>query len=246
MVGRGQHLKETRGRNLTTDVTEQVTLEDGIVFFQNDKNLESIHTMNLERQATVTDFCKKNNRIDEPVNTKDLDNIIVDEKFKILFCYIPKVSCSQWKTVLVQLHRPQPKYYVQDPRNFKFLHQYPTDQAKLILKSYFKFVFVREPFERLLSAYLEKFYSGDPGFHNNFGREIIRRYRPGGNPEDKNITFDEFVNYVINIGDGYWNEHWKTYDKLCHPCGVHYDFIGKFNNLQEEARYICLGNNWHK
>ncbi|XP_078379463.1 carbohydrate sulfotransferase 11-like isoform X2 [Oculina patagonica] len=241
-----------QGRNLTTDITEQ-----------NDKDLESIHrmrlnsttsvmtqhassvksiqAMNLERQEAVREFCRKNNRIDEPVNTKDLDNIIVDEKLEILFCYIPKVSCSQWKTALAQLQSPEPKYYVHDARNFKFLHQYPPDQAKRMLKSYFKFVFVREPFERLLSAYLEKFHNGDPGFHKNYGRGIIERYRPGGNPEDKNVTFDEFVNYVINIGDGYWNEHWKTYDKLCYPCGVHYDFIGRFENLAEEARFVMSG-----
>ncbi|KAJ7384480.1 Carbohydrate sulfotransferase 11 [Desmophyllum pertusum] len=110
-----------------------------------------------------------------------------------------------------------------------------------MLNTYFKFMFVREPFERLLSAYLDKFYSGDPAFHNNYGKEIVRRYRPGSRPEDKNITFDEFVNYVINIGNGYWNEHWQTYDKLCHPCAVHYDFIGRFENLEEEARYVLSG-----
>ena len=197
--------------------------------------------MNLERQATIREFCKKNNRIDEPINTKDLDNIIVDEKLRILFCYIPKVSCTQWKTALVHLHRPEPKYYIHVAKNFKFLHEYPTEEAQRMLKSYFKFVFVREPFERLLSAYLEKFYSGDSAFHKNYGRGIIKKYRPGGNPDDKNVTFDEFLNYVINIGNNYWNEHWKTYDKLCHPCGVHYDFIGRFQNLQEEARFVMKG-----
>ncbi|XP_078382299.1 carbohydrate sulfotransferase 11-like [Oculina patagonica] len=206
---------------------------------QHTSGMKSIHVMNLERQATVREFCKQNNRSNETVNTKKLDNIIVDEKFKILFCYIPKVSCSQWKTVMASLNRTKSRNWIHDAGNFKFLHQYPTDEAEKMLKSYFKFVFVREPFERLLSAYLDKFYGGqDPGFHKNFGQEIIRRYRPGGKPEDKNITFDEFVNYVINIGDGYWNEHWKTYDKLCYPCGVHYDFIGRFENLEDEARYV--------
>ena len=212
-----------------------------IFFFQHASSVASIQAMNLERQAAVRHFCKKNNRDGEHVNTKDLDNIIVDEKHKILFCYIPKVSCSQWKTALVHLHRPEPKYYIHNAKNFKFLHEYPRDKVDRMVKSFFKFVFVREPFERLLSAYLEKFHSGDSAFHSNYGRQIIKKYRPGGNPEDKNVTFDEFVNYVINIGGGYWNEHWKTYDKLCHPCGIHYDFIGRFENLEEEARFVMSG-----
>ena len=200
--------------------------------------MASIQALNLERQATVKDFCRRKNRIDEPINKKKLDNIMVDEKLKILFCYIPKVSCTQWKTVLRQLNPPEHKYYVHSARNFKFLHVYPKDEVERMLRTYFKFVFVREPFERLLSAYLEKFNSGDSAFHSNYGRNIIKRFRPGGNPDHKNVTFDEFLNYVINIGNGYWNEHWQTYDKLCHPCGIQYDFIGKFENLEQEAPYV--------
>ena len=204
--------------------------------------MESIQALNLQRQATIRDFCKRKNRINESVDIKKLDNIIVDEKLKILFCYIPKVACTQWKTVLMQPNPPERKSdSVHNPKNFKFLHVYPKDDVRRMLKTYFKFVFVREPFERLLSAYLDKFHGGDPTFHNSFGRGIIKTYRPGGNPEHKNITFDEFLNYVINIGKGYWNEHWQTYDKLCHPCGIQYDFIGRFENLEEEASFVLSG-----
>ena len=206
----------------------------------------------MERQATITEFCQKNNRSNEPVNIKHLKNIIVDEKSRILFCYIPKSACTQWKTVMANisleenkfknimayLSRRETSYRFHSARNYNFLTAYPLDKAKRMLKSYFKFVFVREPFERLLSAYLDKFLGRDIGFHKNYGRNIIKKYRPGGNPEDKNVTFDEFLNYVINIGNGYWNEHWQTYDKLCHPCAVKYDFIGKFENLKEEAAHV--------
>ena len=212
------------------------------IFFQNASKVESIQALNLQRQATIRDFCKRKNRINESVDIKKLDNIIVDEKLKILFCYIPKVACTQWKTVLMQLNSPERKSdSVHNPKNFKFLHVYPKDDVRRMLRTYFKFVFVREPFERLLSAYLDKFHGGDSTFHNSVGRRIIKTYRPGGNPEHKNITFDEFLNYVINIGKGYWNEHWQTYDKLCHPCGIQYDFIGRFENLEEEANFVLSG-----
>ena len=167
-----------------------------------------------------------------------LYNIIVDEKFKILFCYIPKIACTQWKIFMARLYGTKTKHWIHDARNTKFLGDYPMEEVDRILRTYFKFVFVRESFERLLSAYLDKFYSGDPDFHNNYGREIIKRYRPGGKPEHKNVTFDEFLNYVLHIGKGYLNEHWQTYDKLCHPCGIQYDFIGKFENLEQEAPYV--------
>ena len=209
--------------------------------FQNATKVESIQALNLERQATVRDFCRRKNRNDEAVNIKKLSNIIVAEKLKILFCYIPKVSCTQWKTVIASLDGAKTKTWIHNPKNFKFLHVYPRNDVDRMLKTYFKFVFVREPLERLLSAYLDKFHSGDSAFHSAYGRGIIRRYRPGGNPEHKNVTFDEFLNFVINIGNSYWNEHWQTYDKLCHPCAIQYDFIGRFENLEEEASFVLSG-----
>ena len=111
---------------------------------------KTIEVMNLERQATMRDFCRRNNRVDESLNTRGLENIIVNEKFKILFCYIPKIACTQWKTVMVraQLNRSEPAYWIHDERNFKFLSSYPQDKAERMLRTYFKFVFVREPFER--------------------------------------------------------------------------------------------------
>ena len=211
------------------------------VSFQNESNVASIQALNLERLATIRDYCERENRIYEPVNIKRLDNIMVDEKLKILFCYIPKVSCSQWKTVLMQLNPPEHKSHLHDPKNFKFLHVYPRDEVERMIRTYFKFVFVREPFERLLSAYLDKFHSGNSAFHNRYGRDIIKRFRPGGNPDHKNVTFDEFLNFVIDTGNGHWNEHWRTYDKLCYPCGIQYDFIGRFENLQEEADFLLNG-----
>ena len=203
---------------------------------------KTIEVMNLERQATMRDFCRRNNSVDESLNTRGLENIIVNEKFKILFCYIPKIACTQWKTVMVraQLNQSEPAYWIHNERNFKFLSSYPQDKAERMLRTYFKFVFVREPFERFLSAYIDKFYNNDPAFYSLWGPDIVSRYRQGMKPEETNITFDEFANYVVKVKDGgkFCNEHWQAYDKLCHPCGVNYDFIGRFENLEEEARYV--------
>jgi len=46
----------------------------------------------------------------------------------------------------------------------------------------------------------------------------------------------------VNVKDGqgkFCNEHCgQTCDKLCHPCGFYYDFIGRFGNLEKETRYV--------
>ena len=54
------------------------------------------------------------------------------------------------------------------------------------------------------------------------------------------ITFQQFVNFVVRLHetDEFCNEHWQTFDKLCHPCGIDYDFIGGFENLEKEVRHV--------
>ena len=52
--------------------------------------------------------------------------------------------------------------------------------------------------------------------------------------------FKESVNFVVRLHetDEFRNEHWQTFDELFHPCGIDYDFIGGFENLEKEVRHI--------
>ena len=198
--------------------------------------------MNLKRKASLREFCQRTKRINETVNTAELINIIVNEKFKILYCYIPKVGCTQWKKVMVQLNPSGSDVWVHDPSNFKFLADYPQNESEQMMKSYFKFLFVREPFERILSAYIDKFFNYDPAFYSLWGPDIApTRYVSGEETSYKSIiTFEEFVNFVVRLheNDEFRNEHWQTFDTLCHPCGIDYDFIGGFENLEKEVRHV--------
>ena len=56
------------------------------------------------------------------------------------------------------------------------------------------------------------------------------------NSEDS-VMFTKFIYYVSGVGFNK-DRHWQSYDKLCHPCDIHYDFIGHFDSMQEEAPYI--------
>ena len=129
---------------------------------------------------------------------------------------------------------------IHDPRNFKFLSQYSEQGIKLRLQAYFKFLFVRDPFERLLSAYENKFaeqHSWPSRSIRQYSKEIVINYKRVDPNSDNKVTFTKFIYYVAGVGFNR-NRHWKTYDKLCHPCDIHYDFIGHFDHMTEEAAYI--------
>ena len=191
-----------------------------------------------ERKARVQDYCKRHKRTTDTVLGKDLHYFDVFRSRKVIYCFIPKVSSSHWKRVLSALVTEDKQNYQGSLKNT--LSKFPQQEVKQMLEDYFTFLFVREPMERVLSAYKDKFVKDNNYFHRKYGRDIIRRYRPNPTKQaletGSGVTFPEFTKYVVEVGMR--NEHWQAFDRLCHPCAVNYDFIGRFENLYEEAHRL--------
>ena len=173
---------------------------------------------------------------------RDLNFMIVDDENKIIYCTIPKVSSTTWKRVLGDLRGLD--------ENIKNIHrtglwprlsQYTGKQRSERIHTYFKFLFVREPLHRLLSAYKDKFLRKYTLCSKRPLKQIVKAYRPqdykpNGDYNDINITFAEFIQYLSN--DTPRNQHWQQYEKLCHPCVINYDFIGHLETLEEDASLL--------
>ncbi|KAI2567679.1 CHST11 isoform 3, partial [Pan troglodytes] len=124
-------------------------------------NTAVLHQM---RRDQVTDTCRANSatsRKRRVLTPNDLKHLVVDEDHELIYCYVPKVACTNWKRLMMVL-TGRGKY--SDPMeipaneahvsaNLKTLNQYSIPEINHRLKSYMKFLFVREPFERLVSAY---------------------------------------------------------------------------------------------
>ncbi|GJQ81339.1 hypothetical protein Trydic_g20551 [Trypoxylus dichotomus] len=189
------------------------------------------------------------------LNVSQLDHILVDHNHKFLYCYVPKVACTNWKRVLMVLTDFSnttdlvsiPASLAHEDGVITKLSQLPPEKALKILKTYTAFVMVRHPFERLLSAYRNKFVGDKPSakyFQTRIGRYIIRKYRKNPSERDlengDNVSFREFVNYLIEEGvnDESANEHWRPISQLCQPCLLNYTFIGKYEKFDDDAKLI--------
>uniref|UniRef100_A0A8C3J6U8 Carbohydrate sulfotransferase n=1 Tax=Calidris pygmaea TaxID=425635 RepID=A0A8C3J6U8_9CHAR len=119
-----------------------------------------------------------------------------------------------------------------------FLGDMKPDEISYRLKNYYKFIFVRNPMERLLSAYRNKF--GEiKEYQQKYGVEIVRRYRKnGGNSAGDDVTFSEFLRYLLDEEVERMNEHWMPIYNLCQPCAVRYDFIGSYERLNADANHV--------
>uniref|UniRef100_A0A3B3IND1 Carbohydrate sulfotransferase n=1 Tax=Oryzias latipes TaxID=8090 RepID=A0A3B3IND1_ORYLA len=207
----------------------------------------------LEQQRLRKDLLRKHcagvNQSLFNLNNIDLNNLIVDDQHGIIYCYIPKVACTNWKRTLIALKQNEP---YPDPMSFKSnmrcdLYLFLL-QAKL--KHYTKFLFVRDPFVRLISAYRDKMLNYDQYFYEGYVRVILQRYKNQKNvPVKYNGTkrtylkpsFHNFVQYIVDPRTEKYapfEPHWRQMHRLCHPCLVEYDFVGHQESLQEDARQL--------
>ena len=49
------------------------------------------------------------------------------------------------------------------------------------------------------------------------------------------------MEYLSEIDNNSLNEHWEREFQLCHPCHVHYDFVGRLEDGEDEANYMLGG-----
>ena len=191
------------------------------------------------RKKLVQDYCKRRQR-NESIIGQDLRYNLVFHSRKIIYCFAPKVASTQWKKELFVLHEVNQTFKNIHKVQFERLNQYYPDEAQQMLEKYFTFLFVREPFERFLSAYKDKFLKENRVFHRAIGRKIIKGFRPNATEKAINtgrgVTFPEFTNYVLKTH--HFDEHWRPFDQLCHPCTINYDIIGHYEDLAQDAPYL--------
>ncbi|ESO86778.1 hypothetical protein LOTGIDRAFT_128530 [Lottia gigantea] len=184
-----------------------------------------------------------------------LQQIIVDDKHKLLYCQMPGVAQNDIRKMLLYLSGATKvkshldisvsDIFTKYSKNLKKLSDFSGPERKKRIQSYFKMSFVREPLERLYSSYENKIHAKwSTYFHLNFGTKIIKKYRkkPSKTSLQKgnDVTFPEFVQYVVDAeqNDEDLNEHWEQYYKQCHPCIMSYDFIGKYESLNSDIEHV--------
>lgn len=112
--------------------------------------------------------------------------------------------------------------------------QLPWDQVREVLNSgnYTRFAFVRNPYTRLLSCYLDRIMRVKSHPRMQLMKQLGRS-RGSSTP-----TFNEFVQTISRQESIRQNSHWRVQsDELL--CGaIDYDFVGKFEDLTEDMATV--------
>lgn len=169
------------------------------------------------------------------------------------YCMVPKVGCTFWKRMMrflskdvranTSIGRPSDidRIYVHyGPVKHLIQSSVQNPVVRMIMTTGNSFMFAREPYSRLWSAYIDKFFL--PDFWRTDAKAVVNKLRPNGTEYEKscanNVTFLEFLTF-INLTSKYGlNEHWNKVHGICSPCHVKYDVIGKQETFGDDADYI--------
>eukprot|EP00189_Rhodosorus_marinus_P000114 CAMPEP_0113956450 /NCGR_PEP_ID=MMETSP0011_2-20120614/2075_1 /TAXON_ID=101924 /ORGANISM="Rhodosorus marinus" /LENGTH=548 /DNA_ID=CAMNT_0000966611 /DNA_START=50 /DNA_END=1696 /DNA_ORIENTATION=- /assembly_acc=CAM_ASM_000156 len=170
--------------------------------------------------------------------------LIVSETLKAMYCPLPKIACSNWKSLFRKLegfkdYKNLALAHDKANSGLKYLKDYTEEEALKMVQDpeWLKFVFVRDPASRLLSAYLDKFDRREldsPEFIKFFDQLLGFQYRKNA-VELFMPSFEEFIMYVGRQNDFDMNEHWAPQVYLCQMDKFPYDFVGRFENYDADA-----------
>ena len=186
--------------------------------------------------------------------------LITEPCRKLGYCEVPKAASTTWRHAFGAMNKAKgvsrqlwysKKYSIQANNN--------NDLTRLNQTNVLKIIIVRHPFERLGSAYHDKFVVlRNISRHSEPFIGIVDRVRKHQQNEmNMNSTnpcllnasvefpFPCFVEYVLHrttkpIYDIFFrfDVHWWPYTEICRVCRVHYDFVGHVERLQEDIKIL--------
>lgn len=184
--------------------------------------------------------------------------IYVSHKYKLLYCEIPKAGSSNWLKLFSVLNgiyngtRSLSNNAVHYLPQVLLSHLTKSERVHA-LRTYTKFLVVREPMERALSAFRDKLERkpefGGPMFRY-LASKIVEKYRSPDSSFSISRTlskvprFDEFVEFVTDPNNTqlmlHYSEprHWQPQSDLCYPCNIDYDYVLHMENIKYEADFM--------
>jgi hypothetical protein len=168
---------------------------------------------------------------------------IVIPKYRLIFFTIPKVACTVFKQLFLRMMGDTNwrRWDVHDPakNGLKYLHDYSIRKASYMLASdkWKKAIFVRDPMDRILSAYLDKALSKNASY-------IIHKCCPKKQKCGPIVqsSFTLFLHAVHLCPDSHWEPQIHRMEGRYWPL---IDFVGHLETAAVNAKALLmeLGSN---
>lgn len=166
-------------------------------------------------------------------------SLMYQEPWHLLYCWVHKVASSSWSKVFFNLQGKE----VPTIRLHEAAQQFSIDSSRLpgAISNSLVFLTVRHPFERLVSAYRDKFELAKKYayVYSRYAYKILGMKTPAEAERARRPTFSEFVSYILSVPVQEFNDHWVPYWLHCHMCEMEYDVIGKMETIKDDMEFIA-------
>lgn len=178
----------------------------------------------------------------------DLSGMVIDlPTLRAQYFAIPKVACSSIMSLLADVlvaDFPDDEWKPELFQTHKWDHLYRRQEIVLSKRAAlsmtaprWRFAFVRNPWDRLVSCYSEKIR--DDGDSENFTDGVSNVLLPFGLFK-RGMTFESFATVAMSIPDQRAEPHWRSqYTFLVDRRGhLPLDFLGRFERLQSDIAAV--------
>jgi len=225
----------------------KLTFKDALYFV-------GVPHVNRSRQLTnvaqwqIRSTCRQHLFLNEQQNIS-FGPFYVSDKYKFVYCHTPKVACTSWRIAMARLYSRRASFDTfynkikQHASNFvKPGRYFQPHKIYQRLQTYYKFMFVREPLERLLSAYRMFFMSGNERLrgYKTTVRSRLRSNATGNFHHSLHGSTSCFIrNSAVAAIDGhnYVTLRHLSRVKQFRSCGFAQHKLGLFNNLNIASQH---------
>ena len=187
--------------------------------------------------------------------------LTTEKRHQLAYCHVPKVASTSWMLTFAEMNHlknnetenltKKLSLHGMLMTNFSTLVSTPKEIEDINSSRLYKFVFLRHPFERLISAYHDKFvYTKQAEMMVPFVRHQIVKYifknlkkqenlKKLNLPFDIDMSFENFIDFVLQEASyaiiSEQSKHWWPFSDSCKLCKIQYNFVGHLESLEEDV-----------
>ena len=157
-------------------------------------------------------------------------NIFYEDITNMTICLPPKAGTTNFQDALAQLRGLHGRGILPRLQNSDY-----RDASDAISKTKLFVLNTRNPFERVLSAWRDKFSSSASESRQDLYKASIDVFQEEAAPDGYVSSFPAFVNHLAaNPSEFTRNRHWRSTYYHCSPCHFPYELITHLETIDED------------